>query len=297
MATWSEIYGEMFSNRQLDFFENLKNYIRDFSQFRNRNLIVYFSNWLNSTNSFNFDINDSDMVGFKNASKKLDKNKGLDIIIHTPGGDPLATDAIVKYLHKFFGDDIEVFIPHLAMSAGTMFSCSCKKIWMSNSSFLGPIDPQFNGIPAYNIKKDFEVGKKELIDNPSTFRYYQILLNKYPPAFYYNVLDAIKISSKMAKEWLNSYMFNNEKNKSKKVNKIVKFLNKNTGSHSKHLNIEECKKIGLKIEDLNNNSILLDKLENIYNCLIIIGQNTLVSKIITNNYSDNYITGSFKGGK
>ena len=54
----------------------------------------------------------------------------------------------------------------MAMSAGTMIACSAKKIIMGKASSLGPIDPQFNGIPAYNIISEFEEAKKDLSTNP-----------------------------------------------------------------------------------------------------------------------------------
>ena len=66
---------------------------------------------------------------------------------------------IVKYLRTKFNNDISVIVPHLAMSAGTMIACSAKEIIMGKQSSLGPNDPQFNGVPAYSIKMEFEQAK------------------------------------------------------------------------------------------------------------------------------------------
>ena len=78
---------------------------------------------------------------------KMDKTKGLDLFLHTPGGDATAVESIVKYLQCVFGKNIIAIVPQMAMSAGTMLACSCKKIIMGKHSSLGPIDPQYGGIP------------------------------------------------------------------------------------------------------------------------------------------------------
>ena len=94
--------------------------------------------------------------------ESLDKNKGLDLIIHTPGGSLDATESIIDYLHASFGEDIRAVIPQLAMSCGTMLACSCKEILMANHSSLGPVDPQIIDIAAKNVKKEFDQAKKEI---------------------------------------------------------------------------------------------------------------------------------------
>lgn len=42
---------------------------------------------------------------------KLDKDKGLDLILHTPGGDVAATESIIDYLQSIFKDNIRVIVP------------------------------------------------------------------------------------------------------------------------------------------------------------------------------------------
>ena len=79
---------------------------------------------------------------------------GLDLVLHTPGGDPTAAEGIVNYLHAKFGRDVRVIVPQMAMFAGTMLACSARSILMGKQSCLGPIDPQYGGVPAYNIKQN-----------------------------------------------------------------------------------------------------------------------------------------------
>lgn len=299
MPSWDEIlkkYNESAvrlpnGTIQIDFDNLRRSYIKRLSKYRKRNVIVYYSDWLNKPgNGFNIEINDNDMIGFMTTIKGLDKNKGLDLIIHTPGGNPLATEGIVNYLHKMF-DDIEIFVPHMCMSAGTMLACSSNRIWMGKQSCLGPIDPQFGGIPAYNIKKEFEDAKKQLKENPDGFRYWQIILSKYSPAFYYTILDSIDLSSKLVSQWLNDYMFKNDEDNSKTIiHNIISVLNANTGSHSKHFDYKYCQSIGLKVNKLEDDEKLQDLVLSIYHCCNICGGNTSTIKIIENHLGKSYIS-------
>ena len=82
--------------------------------------------------------------------------------MHTTGGNPTATESIVNYLRAKFDNDIRVIVPQLAMSAGTIIAYVGQEIIIGRQSSLGPIDPQFSGIPAYNVKLEFKEAKKIL---------------------------------------------------------------------------------------------------------------------------------------
>ena len=89
-----------------------------------------------------FSINSNDKIGFMTAIKGMDKSKGLDLFLHTPGGSIAATESLVKYLKSIFQNNIRAIVPQIAMSAGTMISLACKEILLGKHSCLGPIDPQ-----------------------------------------------------------------------------------------------------------------------------------------------------------
>lgn len=133
-----------------------RRYLLELHKHTGRNIIAYYSGFLSKPGAEQLDINDEDKNGFMMAIHKLDRSKGLDLILHTPGGSIAATQSIVNYLHKMFKNDIRAIIPQIAMSAGTMMACSCKEIWLSKHSNIGPIDPHLSGRPAYGIKKEFE---------------------------------------------------------------------------------------------------------------------------------------------
>jgi ClpP class serine protease len=128
------------------------------------------------------------------AVHKLDRSKGLDLILHTPGGSIAATQSIVNYLHKMFGKDIRAVIPQIAMSAGTMMACSCRKILMGTHSNLGPIDPQLRDIPAYGVTQEFRRAFREVKDDPSKIALWQVIIGQYRPTFLGQCEKAIKWS-------------------------------------------------------------------------------------------------------
>ena len=257
-----------------------------------RNVIAYYSGWLKAGRNQNVDINDSDITGFMNAIKGLDCSKGLDLILHTPGGSPTATEGIVKYLHTKFGDDIRVIVPHMAMSAGTMLACSAKSIIMGSHSALGPVDPQYGGIPAYNIMSEFQDAKNDLQNNPKSMDYWKLRLEKYPIAFFYSVADAIMLSATLTSEWLAKYMFADmpKEEARKKINKILAKLNANNKSHARHFSLDECQNLGLKVATLESDQELQELVLSIHHSFVITIDNSGAAKLIENHKGARYIT-------
>lgn len=280
----------------LSFDELRTKYISAFSQMTGRNVIVYYSGWLKPGKTQNIDINDSDITGFMNAIKGIDTSKGLDLVLHTPGGSPTATEGIVKYLHSKFGNDIRVFVPQMAMSAGTMLACSAKTIIMGKHSCLGPIDPQYGGVPAYNIVTEFNQAKSDLFQNPQAKTYWELQLKKYPAAFFYSVVDSINLSSALVSDWLTNYMFEGEdpKTTSKKVKTIVNKLNANNKSHSRHFTYDFCKSLGMNVEELEADQSIQEAVLSIHHSFVITIDSTVATKLIENQNGARYITSQAK---
>lgn len=122
-----------------------RKYLLEFHHKTGRNVIAYYSGWLSKPDVAQTEITDEDKNGFMMAVHGMDRKKGLNLILHTPGGSISATESIVDYLHRMFDDDIIAIVPQIAMSAGTMIACSCRKILMTKHSNLGPIDPHLRG--------------------------------------------------------------------------------------------------------------------------------------------------------
>ena len=284
MAGWNDVLKEITETQsQHDYVR--KKYVSELASYTNRNVITYYSSWLKNPQANNTDINDADMTGFMNCIHGMDCSKGLDLILHTPVGSPAAAEAIVSYLRNKFNNDIRIIVPQLAMSAGTMIACAGKEIILGKQSSLGPIDPQFNGIPAYNIMMEFEEAKKDLMSNPQNAQYWAIKLQQYPAAFMKTAIDAIQLSGKLVEEWLGSCMYDKNSIEDQKIiSNIVSKLNEHDDSkiHGRHLNAEFCKNIGLKIVMLEDDNILQDKVLSLHHSYMITMDMTPALKIIEN---------------
>lgn len=140
MPNWNEILNEIQATGSTHDVVR-RRYLSALHALTGRNVIVYYSGWLQKMNMPGVEINDTDKNGFMSVVYQLDRDRGLDLVLHTPGGDPAATESLVNYLHSMFPDNIRAIVPQLAMSAGTMVACACKEIVMGKHSSLGPIDP------------------------------------------------------------------------------------------------------------------------------------------------------------
>jgi ClpP class serine protease len=79
----------------------------------------------------------------------------IDMILHTPGGLVLATEQIARALLRHRAK-VTVFIPHYAMSGGTMLAMAADEIVMDENAVLGPVDPQLGNMPAASVLKVVE---------------------------------------------------------------------------------------------------------------------------------------------
>lgn len=290
MPGWDAIHDEI---RAIEpFHEIRKKHIANYCNHTGRNAIFYYSAWLSRADSHtDFSITDNDMVGFMNAVKDMDRSKGLDLFLHTPGGTPTATEAIVKYLRNMFDGDIRAIVPQLAMSAGTMLACACKSITMGKQSSLGPIDPQLGGIPAFDIRRIFEDAKADLVQHPENTNYWAAIFSRYNPAIIYSCVNAIELSGELVSEWLSTGMFANEPDSGAKIDAIVSQLNQNEQSknHGRHFDKDTCRNMGLNIIDLETDSDVQELVLSVHHAFMLFLVNSPTVKIIENNLDKAYI--------
>lgn len=108
------------------------------------------------------DVNDSEEV--LRAIKLTDADTPLDLIMHTPGGLVLAAGQIAHALKRHRAK-VTVFVPHYAMSGGTLISLAADEICMDPNAVLGPVDPQLGDAPAASILTVLERKKPDDIDD------------------------------------------------------------------------------------------------------------------------------------
>ena len=99
-------------------------------------------------------IDDSEAV--LRAIRFTPPEQPIDVILHTPGGLVLAAEQIAKALVEHKGK-VTVFVPHYAMSGGTLIALAADEIVMDANAVLGPVDPQIGDMPAASIVKVVEL--------------------------------------------------------------------------------------------------------------------------------------------
>ena len=283
MGNWHSLLNELKeSGSNYDIIR--RKYLKKLFDITGRNIIVYYSGWLQKPSIGGFEINDSDKLGLMTVIHNLQESKGLDLFLHTPGGQTAATESFVDYLRSIFGANIRVIVPQIAMSAGTMIACSAKEILMGKHSNLGPIDPQFNGIPAHGVVEEFTRAHAEIKLDQSKVFVWQPIIAKYNPTFIGECEKAIKWSTDMVKEWLKTGMFKDDKDSAKKIEIIISELADHSLnlSHSRHISVSKCKEIGLNIIELESSPDLQDAVLSVHHACIHTLTSTGATKIIEN---------------
>lgn len=106
------------------------------------------------------DVNDSEEV--LRAIHLTDPNVPIDIVLHTPGGLVLAATQIATAINRRKGK-VTAFVPHYAMSGGTLIALAADEIVMSEHAVMGPVDPQLGQYPAASILNAVEQKSKDRI--------------------------------------------------------------------------------------------------------------------------------------
>ncbi len=107
-------------------------------------------------------IEDSEQV--LRAIRFTSPDTPIDLILHTPGGLVLATEQIARALIRHQAK-VTVFVPHYAMSGGTMLALAADEIVMDANAVLGPVDPQLGNMAAASVLKVVEQKPIDKIDD------------------------------------------------------------------------------------------------------------------------------------
>jgi hypothetical protein len=289
MPNWDsvlrEIAGEQ-SNPVASAFDRVRvKYLEQLHSHTGRNTIAYYSGFLSKPRIEGTEVNDEDKNSFMLCVHELDRKKGLDLILHTPGGDGQATISLVDYLRSMFGTDIRAFVPQLAMSAGTMIACSCDEIWMGKQSSLGPIDPQFGVIAAANLLEEVKRAFNDINNNPNSAAFWGHILNQLTPSFLTRCEHAVEDSNAFLEKTLTECMFRYlpEAQRGEQIEKVKKQFANNAGkAHNTHFSPAACVEAGLKIKMIEEDQKLQDLVLTIHHCYMHSLGHTSAIKITEN---------------
>ncbi len=110
------------------------------------------------------DINDAEQV--IRAIHMTDSDVPIDLVLHTPGGLVLAALQIARAV-KAHRAKVTTFIPHHAMSGGTLIALASDEIIMDKHAVMGPVDPQIGQYPAASLLRVLKDKSLEKVDDNS----------------------------------------------------------------------------------------------------------------------------------
>ncbi|QKS26564.1 SDH family Clp fold serine proteinase [Vreelandella titanicae] len=261
-----------------------RKYIKALSNHTDRNTICYYSSFLKNDQQPNIDITDRDKNYFMATVCGMDSSKGLDLILHTPGGSVTAAESIVHYLNAIFDGDIRAIVPQISMSAGTILACGCKSIVMGKQSNIGPFDPLIQGMSCHNVIDEFQKASDRIKVAPHEQVLWNKIIEKIPPTFLLRCEQAIDMASAIVTKWLTGNMLKDEEDKEVKAEKIVSLLNNpsHTKDHGRHIHMDDAAEMGLKIEKLEDDQQFQDLVLSVHHSFMVTLDNTNISKIVEN---------------
>ena len=294
MPNWHEILNEINGHQQehsqaaaqtID--RVRRKYLKELSALTGRNTIAYYSGFLTKPNVQGIDITDDDTNAFMACIHGMDRKRGLDLILHTPGGAIAATEALTNYLRQMFQRDIRAIVPQIAMSAGTMISLSCKSIVLGKQSSLGPIDPQIGGIPADVVVTEFQRAYDEIKQDVLKAHVWAPILSRYMPSFLTQCEYAVEWSKKFVQEVLETNMLADDAKRGEKAANIVAALSSAelNKAHNKHIHIDKLRDLGVIVERLEDDSGFQDAVLTVHHCFTHTMASTTAIKVVENDQS------------
>ena len=172
------------------------------------------------------DIQDSEEV--LRAIKLTGDDIPIDLVLHTPGGLVLAAEQIAHALCRHRAK-VTVFVPHYAMSGGTLIALAANELVMDENAVLGPVDPQLNNRPAVSILSVLEQKDLNQIEDETL-----ILADV--------ARKAVGQVRRTVQEILTSRGFSSEK-----AELLADVLTSGRWTHDYPINIEEAQALGLAV--------------------------------------------------
>ncbi|CAN5238158.1 S49 family peptidase [soil metagenome] len=256
-----------------------------------RNVVCYYTNWMTSNGSGgDSSIVLDDIHGLMEVFKDLDASAGLDLLLHSPGGDPTAADSLVRYMRSKF-DDVRVVIPVAAMSAATMWSLAGDRLLMGKHSQLGPVDPQMGtrqgNVPAGAILRTFKRAQDDCAADPTHLSGWVPTLQQYFPGLLDMCEDSTNLSKSLVQKYLSEHMFANKSTAQK--NRLSKaaadFFGDDTIhiAHGRGIGRDQLEALSLVVEPLEANDDLQDAVLSVHHAYMhTFAANPSVSKIVEN---------------
>ena len=208
-------------------------------------------------------IEDSDAATLDGILQAMDLSQGLTLILSSPGGSGVAAERISNVCRVYSNHNFEVIVPGMAKSAATMICLGAQSITMSDTSELGPIDPQVfvmadgseSYMPANVVIESYETLLQDAVASEGRIEPYLLLLGRYDPSEIRQFKEAQALGDDIAKRALQTGML---KEQGHKVGGAVRCFSdpKRRKTHERPIFWKEARDAGLTINHVDNRSEL-----------------------------------------
>ena len=294
MASWSELLHSLQAQNDSGWLDtNLKGRLGAISKRRGDATVIFYASAFLQKATDNVSITREDINGFMNALYEAPTDKGLTLILHTPGGDPNAVESIVEYLHSKF-DRMDVVVPYLAMSGGAMISLASDLLVLGRQSQLGPIDPQLvignKTHSARAIQEGFRKARDDIQQDIKLAHLWAPILQNMGPSLVLEANKALSYSKELVVNWLKKRMLKDigdQKERKIKADNIAAYFNAEDSPsqgqvhvHGQRIGAEKLKDLGLKLQYLEDDQDLQNEVLTAYHLMTLIFETTSSLKFI-----------------
>ncbi|HEX7767067.1 MAG TPA: ATP-dependent Clp protease proteolytic subunit [Nitrospira sp.] len=171
------------------------------------------------------DVNDAEEI--LRAISLTDPAVPIDIVLHTPGGLVLAALQIARAIHKHQGK-VTAFVPHYAMSGGTLIALAAQEIVMSEYAVIGPVDPQVGEYPGASILKAVARKPVERVDDKTLI-----------------LADQAQKAAAQVRDSVRELLV--DKCPTDKVDELARMLSEGTWTHDHPITYDTAKSFGLPV--------------------------------------------------
>ncbi len=303
MASWSELLKAFTAQKDPDWLDTeLKKHLGAISRRRSGAAVIFYASAFLQKAVEKVSITREDMNGFMNALYDTPTERGLVLLLHTPGGDPNAVESIVEYLHSKF-DQIEVIVPYLAMSAGAMISLASDLLVLGRQSQLGPIDPQFGiGNETYSaraIQEGFSKAREDIEKDTKLAHLWAPVLQNMGPSLVLEAEKALAYSKELVANWLSKRMLkdiSDEQERKRKAGEIASYFNAEympcygqVHVHGQRIGTAKLQELGVKVEFLEEDQGLQNDVLTAYHLMTLIFEHSPSLKFIASDKGKRWV--------
>lgn len=171
------------------------------------------------------DINDSEEV--LRAIRLTPPDIPIDLVVHTPGGLILSSEQIAMALRRHRGK-VTIFVPHYAMSGGTLLCLAADEVAMDENAVLGPVDPRIGEYPAASILRVPRLKPPEEIEDRT-----------------FILVDIAAKAQNQMREFVTVLL--RDRMDAERADRLSRLLTQGTWTHDYPITFEEARDLGLPV--------------------------------------------------